>query len=143
MLVGYVVVADDLGVVLAVLVPVLPRMLLHLDLKEVLGDLVASEVRQRGVLDEDSSGKIVFNHVSVDDASGLASREDAGAIVSLDAVVLDAALRVDHHDAVVVERDFVFFNKEILLPLDDKNALRLGILNVVVLDLGVARLLAA
>jgi hypothetical protein len=112
--------------------------LLHLDLKVVLGDFIPAQIWQRWILDQDAGREVIFNNVAVDDALGLAGSHDATPIIALDAVILDAAHRVHHHHPIVVSSYLIVLDQQVLFALYHKNALRLRILYVIELYSGFA-----
>lgn len=59
------VVADDLWVVALNLGPLVSEVLLHFDLKEVLADLITPDLWPTRVLNQNSSGLVILNHVAV------------------------------------------------------------------------------
>lgn len=132
----YFVVADDLWVVLGVLGHHFARVFLHLDLKVVLCNFIPAQIRQRWILNQNTSRKVIFNDVAINDAPGLAGSHDAAPIIANDAVILDAAHRVDHHNSIVVASDLVVFDQQVLLALYHEDALGFRILYIIELYAG-------
>lgn len=125
------------------MLPIFLRMLFHLYLIVILGDFVPPYLWQTGVFDEYACSPVLLDVVGFNERLGEAGSEDAASLILLDSVASDHAHGLHQHDAVVVGDDLVLLNQQLVLPLHHEDALRLGALDDVVLDLGQSRVLTA
>ena len=127
------IVANDLWIFFLYPSPFLPHVLFHLDLKEVLRDFIPPDFRETRILNQYSRRLIVFYYIGVDYRRGLRCSQDTTSLIRFDHVLTDEALRVNEDNAVVIPDDLVVFNEELLLSLDHEDALRLAVLDIIVL----------
>jgi len=94
---------------------------LHLELEEVLLDLIASEERQTWIFNQNTSYNIVLDHIFVYKRRCLLRCHDPCSVVLFDVVRNNLALRINQDNAVIVALNLVIFDYEITFTINNED----------------------
>jgi hypothetical protein len=115
------------------------EVLLHLNLEEVLLDLVPLYFRLTRVFNQDARGLVLLDDVVNNVAIGGVSCQNSTSGITFNHIVSDKAFRLDHNYSIVVAQDLVILDDQLLLTLHNKNAFTFALFDVVKFNSGVAR----
>ena len=108
---------------------------LHLELEEILLDLIASEERQTWIFNQNTSYNIVLDHIFVYKRRCLLRCHDPCSVVLFDVVRNNLALRINQDNAVIVALNLVIFDYEITFTINNEDPFLFWVFNVIELDL--------
>ena len=127
--------ANNFRIILHVLAPDLFNVLFCLHLECVLSNFISLHVWQTGIFNQYARSQIVFNNIQLYQTSSFSSSQNPTPLISFNNIINNFPLRMHHNNSIVVPRNLIIMNQQILLSFNNKNTFTFALLDIVKFNL--------